>query len=67
MVLQIGVLAETPRTDVTLERPRPAVHVHVRFQVSRSRERFRTQGALVGFFLFEKTKENIVSNKNMTE
>ena len=52
MVLEVGVLAETARTDVALERPRAAMYVHVRFQVSRRRERLGTQSALVRFLLF---------------
>lgn len=59
VVLEIGVLAETARTHVTLERPRSAMHVHVRFQVSRCRERFGTQGALVWFLLYFQKKIKI--------
>lgn len=53
VVLEVGVFAETARADVTLERPRAAVHVHVRFQISRRRERLGTQGALVRLLLFK--------------
>lgn len=51
MVLQVRVLGEAARADVTLERPRAAVHVHVRFEVAGRRERFRAQAAFVRFFL----------------
>lgn len=57
MVLEVGVFAETARADVTLERPRAAVHVHVRFQISRRRERLGTQGALVRLLLFTRKKK----------
>lgn len=52
VIFQVGVFAETARTDVAFERPRPAVHVHVRFQISGSRERLGTKCALVRLFLF---------------
>ena len=51
MILEVGVFAETARTDVALERPRAAVHVHVRFEVAGRRERFAAQGAFVRLFL----------------
>jgi propanediol dehydratase small subunit len=34
MILEVRLLAEASRADVTLERPRSAVHVHVRAQIA---------------------------------
>ncbi len=65
MVLEVGVFAETAGADVTLERPRAAVHVHVRFQISRRRERLGTQGALVRLLLYERRKKKMKEEKRL--
>ena len=54
MVLQVGVLREPSRADVTLVRPGSAVDVHVGLEVPWSRERLGAEAAFVGFFLWKK-------------
>ena len=51
VVLQVGLLAESPVTDVALVGPRAAVHVHVRAQIPGGRERLGAHGALVWLVL----------------
>ena len=59
MILEVGLLAESPLTDVTLERPRASVNVHVGFQVAGRGKRLGAHRALVGLFLAKKRKEKI--------
>lgn len=54
VILQVRLLGEAARTDVTLEGPRAVVDVHVRLEVARRRERLGAEAALVGFVLLNK-------------
>lgn len=58
MILQVRVLAEPPVADVALEGPGTIVDIHVRLEISRSRERFRAERALVRLLLEKKEKKN---------
>ena len=51
VVLEVGLLAEAPVTDVTLEWPRAIVHVHMALQVPGGGERLGAQAALVRLLL----------------
>lgn len=51
VVLEVGVLGEAPRTDVTLEGPRTGMDVHVRTEIARRREGFTAETAFVGLVL----------------
>ncbi len=51
MILEVGLLAETARTDGATVGPGAGVHVHVRFQVARRGKGFRAQGTLVRLLL----------------
>lgn len=54
MILQIGVLGEASRADVTLEGPRTGMDVHVRAEVARRWEGLTAKVALVRLVLKKK-------------
>ena len=56
MVLEIGLLAESSVTDVTLERPGPGVNVGVRFEITGRGERLGAHRALVRLLLMRGQK-----------
>ena len=51
VILEVGLLAEPPVADVTLEGPRAGVHVRVGLEVSRRGKRLGAHGALVRLLL----------------
>ena len=58
VVLEVGLLAEAPVTDVTAEGPGAAVDVHVTPQVTRRGERLGAQRALMGLLLHGKKRRH---------
>lgn len=54
VVLEVGVLAESPVAEVATVRPGPTVDVRVTLQVTGSRERLGADRALVGLLLQKK-------------
>jgi hypothetical protein len=54
MILEVGVLAESPIADVAFKGPRTVVNIHVRFEVPRCRERLGAQSAFVRLLLQQK-------------
>jgi hypothetical protein len=54
VVLEVGLFAESPTTDVTLEWPGSVVDEHVTAEVPGGRERLGARGAFVGLFLKQK-------------
>jgi len=52
VIFEVGVFGETSGADIAPKWPRSIVDVHVGLEVSRCREGFGTEAALVRFFLY---------------
>ena len=55
VVLEVGLLAEAPVADVTLEWPRAVVYIHVALEITGRREGLGAEAALVGLLLYTHT------------